>query len=71
MAVWTQSPEARPSGSWKPGLDQGLTRVATRWKTFESERLKIGSYLGGRTRSVRSDRAYVGQGAAGPGPWPN
>lgn len=71
MAIGTQSPEAGPSESWKPGLDQGLTRVATRWKTFESERLEIGSCLGGRARSVRSDRACVGQGAAGPGPWPN
>lgn len=49
----------RASSGWQPG-----------GRHLESVRLKIGSDLDGRLESVLSDRAHVGQGAAGPGPWP-
>lgn len=61
-----RDPESGPlrSGNhaWTMAGNPGARRL-------ESVRLKIGSELGGRLGSVRSDRACVGQRAAGHDPW--
>lgn len=70
MTLETQHPETGPQG---PG-SQAWPRASPGWQPggrhLESVRLDIGSDLNGKLESVPSDRAHVGDGAAGPGPQP-